>query len=282
MAEVFTGLIPDSDEVRADFESRALPMSWNYREYFNQLDVLIDETHDVTQWLRIENQGGVGSCQGAALTTGAETVHYYESGCEDVVQLSKLFAYIGSQEAGGGANGDTGSSMISGIRLLQGTGIPLESTVPYTDRYNTMRARYQDAKRNAAVLEEARKYIVPDHLVCESFEQAMAWVACRCGSVHIGMRWPIPIDSRGVGQNYRRAGNGGHAVEGVTAQKIDGTWYLKVANSHSTRYGDAGYFYLGKQDFEDIRRENRFGVYLIGAPGTWEEPRYTGQFPLMG
>jgi len=282
MAEVFTGLVPDSDEVRADFEAQALPMSWNYREYYNQLDTLIDETHDVTEWLRIENQGGVGSCQGNALTTGAEAVHFYESGCEDVVQLSRLFAYIGSQMNGGGANGDTGSSMISGVRLLQSTGIPLESTVPYTDQYRSMVSRYREASRNAQVLDEAKQYIVPDHLVCESFEQAMAWVACRCGSVHIGMRWPIPIDSRGVAQNYKRAGNGGHAVEGVTCQKWNGQWYLKVANSHSTRYGDAGYFYLGRQDFEDIRRENRFGVYLIGSPGTHKEPNYTGQFSLMG
>jgi len=145
-----------------------------------------------------------------------------------------------------------------------------------------MVSRYRSALRDAEVMREAAEYKLDSHLVCESFEQAMAWVACRCGSVHIGMRWPIPIDSRGVAQNYKRAGNGGHAVEGVTCQKWDGQWYLKVANSHSTRYGDAGYFYLGRQDFEDIRRENRFGVYLIGAPGTHKEPNYTGQFNLMG
>ena len=282
MAEVFTGLIPDSDEVRADFESQALPMSWNYREYYNQLDTLIDETHDVTQWLRIENQSSMGACQGHALSTGAEAVHFYESGSGEVIQLSRGFAYIGSQFMSGSSGRDNGSSMISGIRLLQSTGIPLESTVPYVANYSQMYSRYKEAARNSQVLDEAKQFIVPDHLVCESFEQAMAWVACRCGSVHIGMRWPIPIDSRGVAQNYKRAGNGGHAVEGVTAQKWDGAWYLKVANSHSARYGDAGYFYLGRQDFEDIRRENRFGVYLIGAPGTHQEPNYTGQFNLMG
>jgi len=282
MAEVFTGLIPDSDEVRADFESQALPMSWNYREYYDQLDTLIDERHGVTEWLRIENQLQVGSCQANALTTGREAVYYYASGCEKVVQLSRVFGYIGSQEKGGGARGDTGSSMISGIRLLKELGLPLESSVPYTDNYNAMVLRYRQAVRDQRILAEASQFKLEDHLVCESFEQSMAWVACRCGSVHIGMRWPIPIDSRGVAQNYKRAGNGGHAVEGVTCQKWDGQWYLKVANSHSTRYGDAGYFYLGRQDFEDIRRENRFGVYLIGAPGTHQEPNYTGQFNLMG
>ena len=282
MAEIFTGLIPDSDEVRADFEAAALPMSWNYRKWYDQLDTLIDETHDVTQWLRIENQLSMGSCQGHALTTGAEAVHFYESGSEDVIQLSRGFAYIGSQVNGGGANGDTGSSMISGIRLLQKYGIPLESSVPYTDNYNAMVARYRQAVRDQRIMAEASQFKLDAHLVCESFEQAMAWVACRCGSVHIGMRWPIPIDSRGVAQNYRRAGRGAHAVEGVTCQKWGGQWYLKVANSHSARYGDAGYFYLGKQDFEDIRRENRFGVYLIGSPGTHKEPNYTGQFNLMG
>lgn len=282
MPEYFTGLIPDSDEARADFESAAKPMSWNYREYYNQLDTLIDDSHDVTQWLKIENQGGVGSCQGNALTTGAEAVHYYKSGCSDVIQLSRLFAYIGSQEHGGGARGDTGSSMISGIRLLQKVGLPLESTVPYTDRYNTMVSRYRAAVRNQQVLSEAAEYIIGDHVVCESFEQAMAWCACRCGSVHIGMNWPIPLDSRAIAGSYSRAGRGGHAIEGVTCQKIDGQWYLKIANSHSTRYGDAGYFYMGQDTFEDVRRSNRFGVYLIGAPGTWEEPAYTGQHSLMG
>lgn len=280
--DIFTGLIPDSDEVRADFDAVALPMAWDYREIFARLDQIVSSENDPSSWLRIENQGRVGSCQGNALTTGAEMVHYFETG--KVVQLSRLFAYIGSQMQSGGARGDNGSSMISGIRLLQKIGVPSELLVPYTDNYQTMVRRYQQVARKPTVVESARSHIVETHTVCESFQQAMAWTATKSGSVHLGMNWPINLNSYGVCTRYRgNAGRGGHAIEGVYPARINSEWVLKIANSHGSNYAKRGYFFMNEQSFSEVLQENRFGVYLIGAPGSAEEPKFTGQFnPLMG
>ncbi|HSG71070.1 MAG TPA: hypothetical protein VLA12_11680, partial [Planctomycetaceae bacterium] len=60
-------------------------------------------------WLKIEDQNGFGSCQGHSLSSCAEVAHWLATGGE-VIQLSRWFAYVGTQIIDG-IWGDQGSTI---------------------------------------------------------------------------------------------------------------------------------------------------------------------------
>lgn len=87
------------------------------------------------EWHRTENQGRLGSCQGTALTSVLERLWFVMTG--EVVQLSKIFAYLGSQQIGGLLGVDQGSRPTDGIKLALNVGSPEEALTGYPGAYPT-------------------------------------------------------------------------------------------------------------------------------------------------
>ncbi len=82
------------------------------------------EEIDCRSWMRIENQGSMGSCQGHAQTTVGEYCYHVAMG--EVIQFSPLFAYIATQRIDG-INGDRGSTIAGGVENAETNGLcPLE------------------------------------------------------------------------------------------------------------------------------------------------------------
>lgn len=80
---------------------------------FKSVTIPDNLTHD---WLCVENQGHLGSCQGHAITTSAEVLYYVATGGE-VVQLSRLKSYIDTQAEDGLLGSDSGSTIGGGLAV---------------------------------------------------------------------------------------------------------------------------------------------------------------------
>jgi hypothetical protein len=97
-------------------------------------------------WHRTENQGRLGSCQGTALTSVLERLWLVMTG--EVVQLSKIFAYLGSQQIGNLLGIDQGSRPTDGIKLALNYGAPEETLTGYPAAYPGSAAIKQVLSKN--------------------------------------------------------------------------------------------------------------------------------------
>lgn len=83
-------------------------------------------------WHRKENQGRLGSCQGNAQSSGVERIVYVAT--RKAVQLSRIYAYLRTQEMDGLIGRDVGSSISSGGKCAL-EGLPVEELTGYPDAY---------------------------------------------------------------------------------------------------------------------------------------------------
>jgi len=87
-------------------------------------------------WHRTENQGPVGSCQGNGLTSILERLQFVRTNDKtQVVQLSRMFAYLATQKIDRLLGQDRGSTISGGAKLALTVGAPPESLTGYTGRY---------------------------------------------------------------------------------------------------------------------------------------------------
>lgn len=163
-------------------------------------------------WLRIENQNGFGSCQGHSLSSCCEIAYYLATG-GDVIQLSRWYAYVGTQIIDG-LNGDRGSTISGGATLAKTKGICPETEYPYPKRYTRRISEEQYRK--------ARKYKLSRFQRMRSADDVRNWLDSGLGGISIGVRW----------------GRGGHAIA-ITETTSSG---VKVANSWGTNWGTKGWF----------------------------------------
>lgn len=204
-------------------------------------------------------------CQGQSLTNGEEKRRWYCTG--QMVQLSDIYAYNGSERAGSARNvgRDQGTSIASGVVLLTegikalgvAPGLPLESDWPY-NTYERSSSRF-DRRAQAVTIDST---FVAQQLPLPPWRDMLACVVAGGGSLHIGTYWRVSwskLHGRRLMDKAPRGG-GGHATEGVWAVKINGTWYLAVWNSH----GD-GYYLMSERCYEDLRSVNfrPFGARLL-------------------
>jgi hypothetical protein len=203
------------------------------------------------KWVKIENQGNQGSCQGNALSSGHEFNYYLATGAR--IQFSRQHAYRGSQKLRG-INGDSGSVCSDGIRLLTQTGLCLETLWPYP-------RSYQRDPPNASweeVIADAGNYLAEDAIDFKSYDDMLKHLMSGKGPAHLGFMWSDIIDQQaaqkdGVIEQFRVSGPvGGHSVEGLavcrkhpeTGKKLEdsqGRPYIGIANSWDTRWGWNGW-----------------------------------------
>lgn len=253
----FTGLVPMTDEEERYLSRNAAVMNWSVAD--------VEEVHTdyVALGLRIENQKSMGSCQGAALTTGMETAYYDKTG--KWIHLSKLYAYIESQRYSGSRllGRDAGSTMYSGVRLATEKGVPLETTVPYPNPVRYPRLADYERMITDAVQVEALDYMIQSWVEVKSWDDALAWIWSKVGKLHMGTAWPLPFDAGFEVNTMRGAGRGGHAHCVTNTRRKNGRLQLVDRNSHSERAQDGGTFYWSERGFNAALEHPDTRVYGI-------------------
>jgi hypothetical protein len=205
-------------------------------------------------WHRTENQGQIGSCQGHSVSSTLERLCQVNG---ELVQLSEIFAYLGTQKIDGLLGSDRGSTISGGCKLAVEVGCCLEELTGYPRSYPDRAAREKilsPANYAAAARYKAKSaWKVPDD------HDALLNFIGGGGGVNFGISYYsglIPKDR--VVRSFRPgAGGGGHAMC-VLGYDRDGN--LRAANSHAD------------------------GPYLI-TPQAWKQMlahRYTAAIGLMG
>ena len=173
---------------------------------FKSVEIPENLTRD---WLRVEDQERIGSCQGHDITTLGEVLHFNATGGE-VVQLSRLHAYIGTQQIdqAAGVQGvrvgqDTGSTIAGGLEYAK-RGFVLESNCPYNGQ------AYPNGSecRRILSIDQDGQFRVLSGFVVESYLHGLQSVAG--GMVlTIGTIWPFAIGSDFVVRTWQPSANGG-------------------------------------------------------------------------
>lgn len=223
------------------------------------------ERVDTRPILITEDQGSMGSCQGHALSTCMEWCHYVATGGE-YKQLSRLFAYLGSQKQDN-IVGDNGSTLHGGAKLATDYGVCAETIYPYPDPVRYPGGGYRNIPETAWQAALVHKLKTVQWITEEP--QVKTWLAAGAGLVEIGIAWgqAMTPDARGCITSFR-AGGGGHAVviggyvpdaaAGVASG--EGYWYL-LHNSWSRRWGMQGWAYVAPRAVRQML-EHRFTTFV--------------------
>ena len=199
------------------------------------LDEIPDEM-DPRDWMRIENQRSLGSCQGHAQSSVGELCYRVATG--EVTQFSPLFAYYATQQVDGLTGRDVGSTISGGVECATKVGFcPLE-LMPYPDP-----PRYAWHLPAAAVM-AAAQFRLQSHTAIGSYDEAFRFLATGQGGIEIGLAWGNMLSqSTGIIEQFA-PGRGGHAVclLGYSRRKDrNNRHYLWLANSWSETWGNQGW-----------------------------------------
>jgi hypothetical protein len=204
-------------------------------------------------WLRVENQGQIGSCQGASLTECPEYCWTVATG--EVIQLSKMFAYLVSQMYDR-ITSDRGSTLSGGTKCVTNDGICPDAIAPYPSRYPGHRWVTQ------AMRDAAKPYTMKTHTTMRSADEIKRYIGSGIGIVQIGISWgrAMTPDARGCIRSFA-PGGGGHAVtftgyvpDSDIGQRSTKGYWLLLKNSWGTRWGDKGFAYVDPQAVDQMLR----------------------------
>lgn len=226
---------------------------------------------DPRPWLRVENQGSIGSCQGNALSTCHEIAYKIATG-DTSFQSSRRAAYIWSQRVDN-IRGDQGSTLSAGMKVVQEMGLPTEATVPYfTAGYTAKIPNEEKAKQ------EAQQYKIRKSVRMKSAQDVYDWLAAGFGGVQIGIMWPDSWMDPPAGKPLPsfRPGGGGHstAIVGYLSENE-----FINANSWGEQWCDGGYGIVLRKDVDAFIR-HRFSEVIahtdmsVPEPRTWDLPNW--------
>ena len=256
--EFFSGYAYEHEKID-ELVSTAIPMTFGLGDVDieNALDFTeIDDIHP------IENQGSMGSCQGHSLSSQLEVIRYLETG--EWLQMSRLQAYLGTQQIDGLLGRDAGSTISGGVRFAKEVGLVSEPYMPYPQPVRYPGKAWYLNRIDQPEFEEAERFKIKKHSVINSYDEALAWLAGRTGTISLGKYWPVDIDSRAVCREFR-FGGGMHATAIVAIDKSrddgDGNPLLACANSHGENYGDEGWYFWTKYAFNKmVRTQNCIAI----------------------
>ena len=195
------------------------------------------EQFDPREVLKTENQGRMGSCRGHSGSTGVEWLRTLATK-QIGYQLSRMMLYIETQRLDG-INGDRGSSIANGIRVLENVGLCKEELWPYPSQYTQRRpSNWQ------GVLDDAKENRIGRKERIRSYDQLRAWAGTAQGYIDIGIPWrteySAPVGERYLGGRIL----GFHAISLFTlSQRVDskGRPYIWMLNSHGLGSGQKGW-----------------------------------------
>jgi hypothetical protein len=219
----------------------------------------------VSDWYKKENQGQIGSCQGAELAGVLERLAFVKG---KKVQLSKIFAYLATQKIDGLLGSDNGSTISGGGKLALTVGVPLESITGYPSRYpkQSDRVRILSPENYKA----AEDWKAESIWACSQSQDETLDFIGGGGGLSFGISWYqelIPSDRivRSF-QPSRYRILGGHAMN-VLGYNKDGN--LRANNSHN----DGEYIIMWEAWMQMLRDRNTAAIGLMGnkeaAPIDW-------------
>lgn len=195
-----------------------------------------------------EDQGSMGACQGHALSTCLEWCHYVATRGQ-YLQLSRLFAYLGSQKIDG-INGDSGSTLQGGAKLATQYGICPEAQYPYPRPVAYPRGGWRSIPEN--LWAAAEPYKIKSVTWIEQEAEVKTFLAAGAGLVEIGIAWggAMTPNSQGIISRFA-PGGGGHAVviggyvpDAAVGKATEQGYYYLLHNSWSKRWGMDGWAYV--------------------------------------
>lgn len=216
-------------------------------------------------WLRTENQY-MGACQGYSLTENGEYCYAVHTG--RVIQLCPIVAYVISQKFDG-ISGDRGSTLSGGTKAARDFG--------FVEHGKGLSERSYPSGGHRAVTPEmatlASRIKLQSSVDIRQWKIAKAFVGSFVGLGQFGTKWTQGLanpTSNGVIKSISGSNYGGHAYTLAGYRKIDTldaairrdlptTKYEEVVlgkNSHSTRYGEKGWFYMIVEHYEQLARDN--------------------------
>jgi len=209
------------------------------------------EEIDPRGWLKIEDQGQVGSCAGHAMSSCCEVLNHIDSR-GGIVNLSRMFAYLMAQKCDG-LSGDKGATISGAVKAAKLYGICQESTFPYPGKYVSQVPE--------AAVAEAASHKVKNHESLSGYDDCFKWLATGTGVIEIGIPWVQTLAQDKTGVIDRAAGQeyGGHAlaIVGYTKRKdSNGRQFLIMANSHGTGWGKNGFAEIAPALFDQWGRDS--------------------------
>lgn len=247
------------------------PQLYTMRDMPDRVD---PRKHDLFRegWLRTENQGSIGSCQGASLTECLE--YCYTVATNKVEQFSKMFAYLTSQMENN-IRSDSGSTLSGGTRAISNKGCCRDSVGHYPARYPGWNWITEPMK------EDAQKYKLKSATVMKSADQIRDYIGSGIGIVQIGIAWgpAMTPNSRDYSIKSFSPGRGGHAVtfcgyvpdSDINVRSTKGYWLI-MKNSWGTRWGNKGFAYVDPRAVDQMMG-HRFTVMLGRSDLETPEPR---------
>ncbi len=236
---------------------------------WREIDFTVPDEVDPRDWLKVENQGQIGSCQGQSLTTNAEIAYKIATGNREL-QFSRHAAYIWSQRIDG-IKGDNGSTLEAGQQVAEKIGFCLESTVPYPSMHTYTNKIPNEAKAKA----EAAQYRIAKSAQCQTYDDVFEWISKGFGGVQLGIAWPNSwMNNNGTIESFS-PGGGGHAIAFVGYLKdkaSDGRNRLILANSWGKDWGDGGYSIVAPKAVDQMLRHS-WTVMIGHTDMTSPEPR---------
>lgn len=210
---------------------------------------------DPRQLLKVENQGGVGSCAGHSLTTNIEYIYALATGGQSI-QLSRAMAYYETQRIDG-IRGDNGSTISGGVKLAKSIGVCREELWPYRAVYDNRRPQNFEA-----VKADAANYRIARDVRLKNYDQIRAWLGSGQGGAHTGFPWSRSYEAAVVEQGNRHV-VGGHSEAWIClSNRKDGSGrpYVWAIGSYSTRSGNNGWreFNPGFVDWITSQRGSAF------------------------
>lgn len=208
-------------------------------------------------FMRVENQGSVGACQGFSLACCGEFAHAFATG--EVVQIDNMYAYIASQVESN-INGDRGSTLDGGSRAFV-KGFPLEM--------ETYKAVYPGRSYLTPERKNRAHYKLTSHTRMNSANQIKQFIGSGVGIVQIGIAWgnAMTPDSFGCIRSFG-AGGGGHAVvfcgyvpDEDVGQQSGSEYWLLLKNSWSQRWGKKGFAYVAPKAVDQMLRHQFTVMY---------------------
>ena len=236
--------------------------------------ILLDPNRHPSNYMRSQNQrwndcNAQSGNNGEEHRDGQHSPGFLEGKRRQVEQRSDAYTYACCELIDTGRVGGNNGSTIGGFVSLITKGVPkfdlqpgiaLEKDFPYVRQTNT-RQFVQAAKQL-----ELRRTIVTEHAPCLPFAQQVPVMAYGV-SCHIGISWPGRGDSawgslkgKRLLRSPPRRGVGGHAIEVLWADFIDGKWYLLVWNSHGDEF-----FYMNETTWNHYvdKQFAPFGGWLL-------------------
>ncbi len=230
MAQFFPGRVFDPSGAEA-LKASASRMAF-------RAPVNAPKSFDPRSWLKIENQGSMGSCVGHAESTVGELVHWIKSGGK-IRQFSRMFCYLTAQKRSGFFGRDQGAAVSGAVKAAETDGFCQEETFKYTGYYTT--------KIPQAAITEANQHKMMTHALIRSYSDAYAYLASGIGGIIIGINWTSGLANNRSGlitlSNSRGGTLGGHSLAlGGYVEEEDSKGRKKIIliNSHDTSWGNKG------------------------------------------